>query len=124
MNLLADTNVLLWTFTDSPRLSAKTRKLMTDGRLVYISAASVWEIAIKRTLGKLKCPDDLELAITRTRFVPLSVTVAHGIAAGGLPRHHDDPFDRMIIAQAMAESLMIITSDERFRAYDVRVMLI
>jgi PIN domain nuclease of toxin-antitoxin system len=124
LNLLVDTNIVLWTFVDSPRLSAKTRQMMTDGGLVYISAASVWEIAIKRTLGKLKCPDDLELAISRTRFIPLSVTVAHGITAGGLPRHHDDPFDRMIIAQAMAESLMIITSDERFSEYDVRVMLI
>ena len=124
MNLLLDTNVLLWSLLDSPRLSAKARKAIVDAPFVYVSAASAWEIAIKRALGKLVCPDDLEGALRATQFSPLAVTVPHALAAGALPRHHDDPFDRMLIAQAKAESLTQMTGDARLSDYGARVMVV
>lgn len=124
MNLLLDTHVLLWSLLDSPRLSAKARETISGAALVYASAVSAWEIAIKRALGKLVCPEDLEGALRDTQFLALPVTVGHAIAAGALPRHHDDPFDRMLVAQAKMESLTLVTRDERLKDYGVRVMLI
>ena len=124
MNLLLDTHVVLWALQDSPRLSTKVRKAIADAPLVFVSAASAWEIATKRALGKLDCPEDLEGALTATHFSPLAVTVAHAIEAGALPRHHDDPFDRMLAAQAKAESLTLVTADQRLKAYDTRVLLV
>jgi PIN domain nuclease of toxin-antitoxin system len=123
LNLLLDTNVLLWSLVKSPRLSAKNCKLIAETTLVYASAASAWEIAIKRALGKLACPEDLEGILRDSKFIPLTITIAHAVAAGRLPRHHDDPFDRMIVAQAQAESLTLVTSDARLEAYDIRVIL-
>ncbi len=87
-----------------------------------VSAASAWEISIKKALGKLSAPDDLERQVDESGFVPLHISVAHGIAAGRLPRHHDDPFDRMLIAQAYAEGLTIITRDKRFADYNVAIL--
>jgi PIN domain nuclease of toxin-antitoxin system len=101
---------------------APARRL--EAEVVYVSAISAWELTIKAAIGKLKTPDDLEAQIHASRFVPLPVTAAHAIAAGKLPRHHSDPFDRMLVAQASLESLTLLTSDVRLRAYDVRIMLV
>jgi PIN domain nuclease of toxin-antitoxin system len=89
---------------------------------VAVSAVSAWEISIKKALGKLAAPDDLEHQIQAGGFTPLPVTIAHGLAAGQLARHHDDPFDRMLIAQALAEGLTIVTRDKRFNDYGVSVL--
>ena len=75
--------------------------------------ATAWEISIKQALGKLEAPDDLEAALEASRFQPLPITVAHALAAGRLPRHHDDPFDRMLIAQAQHAQLTMVTHDVR-----------
>ncbi len=124
MNLLLDTNVLLWWFADSPRLNEDARELITTSPMVYVSAATTWEIEIKRAIGKLKAPADLEEALFASHFVPLAITVAHSIAAAKLPRHHDDPFDRMLIAQADREALTLMTSDERLKEYGGNMKLV
>ena len=90
--------------------------------LVVVSAASAWEISIKKALGKLAAPDDLEQQVRTGGFVPLPISIAHGIAAGQLPHHHEDPFDRMLIAQALAEGLAIVTRDKRFDDYGVALL--
>ena len=89
---------------------------------VFVSVVSAWEAAIKRKAGKLKTPDDLAAQLERNRFVPLEITLDHALAAGSLPLHHKDPFDRMLVAQAQLESLTIVTRDRRFSAYDVAVL--
>ncbi len=92
--------------------------------LVYVSAATTWEIEIKRTLGKLKAPANLEEALSASHFLPLAITAAHSVAAAALTRHHDDPFDRMLIAQANLESLTLVTGDRRLKDYKVQIQLI
>lgn len=123
MNLLLDTNVLLWWLADSPRLSHDARKMITSSTVVYVSAATTWEIGIKRALGKLNAPENLEEELSASHFVPLAITVAHSIAAAKLPRHHDDPFDRMLIAQTDLESLILLTSDRRLKEYGAQIRI-
>ncbi|HXP84379.1 MAG TPA: type II toxin-antitoxin system VapC family toxin [Bryobacteraceae bacterium] len=124
MRLLLDTNILLWWLTDDLRLSKADRTLITDAAAVFVSPVSAWEIEIKKAIGKLSAPDDLDAAIRRSNLSPLDVTVAHAIAAGRLPRHHRDPFDRMLVAQAAMESLTLVTSDAILKAYQVPVILV
>lgn len=119
MRLLLDTHALLWWLGDDPRLSAGARQGITDSPVVVVSAASVWEIAVKQALGKLTGPDDLEAEITANGFTALDISAGHALSAGRLPRHHEDPFDRMLIAQAMSEGLTVVTGDRRFADYDV-----
>lgn len=122
MRLLLDTSALLWWLVDKG-LTDQAREAIADpGNLVAVSAVSAWEISIKKALGKLSAPDNLEHQIQAAGFTPLPVTIAHGIAAGQLPRHHDDPFDRMLIAQAAAEGLTIVTRDKRFSDYKVTLL--
>ena len=123
MRLLLDTNALLWWLADEG-LSAQAREAIADpANLVAVSAASAWEISIKKALGKLAAPDDLEHQVATGGFEPLPISIAHGIAAGQLPRHHEDPFDRMLIAQALAEGLTIVTRDKRFDDYGVPLLV-
>ena len=122
MRLLLDTHALLWWLADEG-LTDQARDAIADpDNLVMVSAASAWEISIKKALGKLSAPDDLERQVEESGFTPLSISVTHGMAAGQLPRHHDDPFDRMLIAQAYAEGLTIVTRDKRFADYNVAML--
>lgn len=123
MNLLLDTHVLLWVLTNDPKLSERVRKALTDSQsVVYVSAVTAWEIAIKRGLGKLKAPDGYMEALARNRFTPLNVTSEHALTVEHLPQHHNDPFDRLLIAQARVEALTLVTHDERIYAYEVKVL--
>lgn len=123
MRLLLDTHVLLWWLADDPQLGAAARAQIADGaNTVFVSAASAWEIEIKRALGKLDAPTDLASAIEHSHFEPLSISIDHGIAAGRLPPHHSDPFDRILIAQGAAEPLVIVTKDPAFGAYDAALL--
>lgn len=123
MRLLLDTHVLLWCLEEPPRLAAQARlAIESPENMVLVSAASVWEIAIKRALGKLDAPAHLREAMETTGFEPLAITHAHAEAAGALPRHHDDPFDRMLVAQAQLEGLNLVTRDERLARYEVALM--
>ena len=122
MRLLLDTQVLLWWLSDEGLTDQARDAIADQNNLVMVSAASAWEISIKKALGKFSAPDDLERQVDENGFVPLPISVAHGIAAGQLPRHHDDPFDRMLIAQAYAEGLTIVTHDKRFGDYNVAIL--
>jgi PIN domain nuclease of toxin-antitoxin system len=114
----------LWWLADSGKLSKETRRLIAQAADVYVSAASVWEIGIKRALGKLEITEDLQAEIEKNSFRALPIEVRHAVAAGKLPRHHDDPFDRMLVAQAAVESLTLVTSDRRLAAYNSTISLI
>jgi PIN domain nuclease of toxin-antitoxin system len=122
---LLDTHTLLWWFSDDPSLSSLARQFTADiENFAIVSAASAWEIAIKVRLGKLPTAEglaaDFENYLEREGFDPLPITLDHAIRAGLLPGFHKDPFDRMLIAQAQAESLPIISNDEIFDEYGVR----
>jgi len=120
MRLLLDTHALLWWLTSDPTLSgAASAAIADEGNAVYVSAATAWEISIKRAIGKLESPGDLEAQVKWHRFDPLPIALRHALAAGGLPHHHEDPFDRMLVAQAMAEGLTIATRDPRIPLYGV-----
>jgi PIN domain nuclease of toxin-antitoxin system len=116
---LADTRILLWALASDQRLSERHRAILLSTAEVYFSAASVWEIAIKKGLGKLKAPDRLAEILPRAGFRPLSVTAAHAEAVASLPLHHADPFDRLLIAQARAEKFTLLTADAQFALYEV-----
>jgi PIN domain nuclease of toxin-antitoxin system len=120
VRLLLDTHALLWWLADSPVLSIEARTAIANAdNLVAVSAATAWEISIKRSLGKLDAPDDLEEQLDASGFIALPITLADGIAAGRLPRHHDDPFDRMLVAQAQNRGLTIISRDQRLALYGI-----
>jgi PIN domain nuclease of toxin-antitoxin system len=120
MTLLLDTHVLLWWLEDPKKLSERAKKAIQDGRNpVYVSAVVAWEIAIKKALGKLDAPDDLEEVIEASRFLPLPITIPHALAVRSLPDYHRDPFDRMLIAQALHEGFRLVTRDQDIARYPV-----
>ena len=119
--LLLDTPVFLWWLSDDPQLGERAHGAIIDERNeVYVSAVSGWEIAIKRAMGKLEAPDNLETMVDEMGFFHLPITFFHGEQAGSLPMHHRDPFDRMLVAQAQAEGLIIVTKDVHIPLYGVR----
>ena len=122
MKLLLDTHVFLWWREDSPRLRDEARRAIAAAETAYVSAASAWEAAIKVALGHLRIPEPFEEGVVASLFVRLPITFAHATAAGALPPHHGDPFDRMLIAQAQAEGLMLVTHDRRFRGYSIPIL--
>ena len=116
--VLLDTHVLLWALSNPSALKAKIREQIQNPRqVIFVSSASVWEIGIKQALGKLEAPSNLEDILSRSRFSPLPISWAHANAAGKLPPHHKDPFDRMLIAQAQTEGLTLLTHDRDLKAY-------
>ena len=120
---LLDTHALLWTLTEPRKLSTLARTALEDAQNdVFVSPVSVWEIAVKRALGKLQAPDNLEASIKEQGFTPLSLTFFHAEQAGALSPHHGDPFDRMLVAQAQAEGLILVTRDARIPLYGVRTL--
>ena len=121
MRLLLYTHALLWWTTDDKRLKDREREAIADeDAIVWVSAASIWEISIKASLGRIEL-DNVELRreLDRNNFLELPIHWQHAEAAGSLPRHHDDPFDRMLIAQAQTEQLVLVSYDRAFREYDV-----
>jgi PIN domain nuclease of toxin-antitoxin system len=124
MRVLLDTHVLLWWLLGEQALSASARSAIADeDNETFVSAASAWEISIKYDQGKLSTAagfaTDLERAVARHGFSPMPITLHHGDRAGALPLHHKDPFDRMLIAQALAESLTLISNERLFDRYGV-----
>ncbi|HSN87940.1 MAG TPA: type II toxin-antitoxin system VapC family toxin [Thermoanaerobaculia bacterium] len=124
MNLLLDSHAFLWWLAEDPRLGAGARQAVADpASIVHVSAATVWELAIKASLGKLDLDGaDLVAEIEENDFLELPMTARHSAAAATLPRHHGDPFDRMLIAQAQVEGLTIVTRDPAFRAYGIAIV--
>jgi PIN domain nuclease of toxin-antitoxin system len=120
VKLLVDTHAALWFFEDPALLSADAREAIEDARNVaLLSAASIWEWALKQSRGQGSMPIEMTEAGARASFVELPVTWAHGTAAASLPRLHGDPFDRMLVAQAQVENLVLVTRDPLVLQYDV-----
>ncbi|MFN8224847.1 MAG: type II toxin-antitoxin system VapC family toxin [Gaiellales bacterium] len=121
MRLLLDTMVFLWWVEDSPRLGRKARRAIGSGD-VYVSAVTGFEISTKRGIGRLQFDDSIESQVAANSFRTLDITLEHAVNAGDLPRHHRDPFDRLLIAQAQIEGMVIATSDAVFERYDVELL--
>jgi len=124
---LLDTSVFLWSAGAPERLNHRATALLSSGTSeLYLSAASVWEIAIKFALGSLSLPEPprqfIPLAIRVLTLRSLDIVYQHSLAAGELPQHHRDPFDRMLIAQARSESMVLLTADRLFKSYDVELI--
>ena len=118
MRLLLDTHVLLWLMDDNDRLKSRGRELVEAASEVFASSASIWEIAIKSRIGKIDAnTDKLVALIAEAGLTELPVTFRHAVASGQLPLHHRDPFDRLLIAQAVSEQLLFLTADTQLRAY-------
>ena len=124
MKLLLDSHAFLWWLAEDPKLGAGARKAVSDpSSIVHVSAATVWELSIKASLGKLDLDGaDLAEEIEENDFLELPITARHSAAAASLPRHHEDPFDRMLIAQARIEGLTVVTRDPAFRAYGIAIL--
>lgn len=121
--LLLDTHALLWALTSPDRLDEFARNAISDPfNMVFVSAVSGWEIALKSNLGKLDVPANVIEMIEATGFMHLPVTFAHGVEAGSLPLHHRDPFDRLLVAQARLNDLVLVTRDGRITQYEVSIM--
>jgi PIN domain nuclease of toxin-antitoxin system len=123
MTFLLDTQVLLWWFMQPKRIAPKTKRRLEDRQaVVWYSVVSLWEVEIKRTLGKLQAPGDLEEIAAVTGFSALNLTPEHTRGLRDLPSVHGDPFDRMLVAQARAEGLMLVTADELLLRYPVSIL--
>jgi PIN domain nuclease of toxin-antitoxin system len=124
VKLLLDSHAFLWWLAEDPKLSANARQAVADpSSIVHVSAATVWELSIKASLGKLDLDGaDLVEEIGENDFVELPMTARHSHTAATLPRHHEDPFDRMLIAQARIEGLTVVTRDPAFRAYGIAIL--
>ena len=122
MRVLADTHTFIWWVEDNPKLGPKARKVIETSH-VFVSTASAWEMSIKNSIGRLDFDEPLEdwipREMKRNGFQSLYVSLEHAIQAGQLPQHHQDPFDRMLIAQARLEGLTLLTSDRRIPLYQV-----
>ena len=123
MRLLLDTHIYLWAVSADPLLSPETRHFIESADAVYVSAASIWEIAIKARLGKIAVdPDALAAAIEASGFQQLPISAAHAAGVARLPPHHNDPFDRLLVSQAVTEPLRLLTADALLARYGAMVV--
>ena len=120
--LLLDTHVFLWWMADDARLGREAREAIGAADVVYVSAASAWEAALKISIGKLRLKERFSKGVTACGFMPMPIEMAHAEAVMEIPLHHRDPFDRMLVAQALVEGLTIVTHDEQIRPYRVPVL--
>ncbi|MDX6519550.1 MAG: hypothetical protein QOF08_155 [Gaiellales bacterium] len=123
MNLLIDAHVLYWWIADQPELTAEARAAIADpDNIVGVSTASIWELAIKQAAGRLEFDGDFREELEANRFDILPIGIEHALVAATLPNHHNDPFDRMLVAQAQIERMTIVTRDRRIQQYDIPVL--
>jgi PIN domain nuclease of toxin-antitoxin system len=122
VRLLVDSHVALWWLDGNDALGPTCREELEAADEVFFSAVTPWELGIKRSLGKLSFPDGLVDALQDSGFVGLSITIDHAVRASDLPPHHRDPFDRMLVAQAQAEALTLVTADRTIAPYDVQLL--
>ncbi len=123
MLLLLDTHAFLWWNADDPALGPVARQAVADGdNVVFVSAATAWEIARKRESGKLLAPGNIAEWMRKGGFDEVAIEVEHAVLAAELPKHHRDPFDRLLVAQATIEELTLVTSDSEIAKYDVRTL--
>ena len=125
MRLLLDTHIFLWIADNSLRLNAKARELVESASAVYISSATIWEVAVKARTGKMIVdPDALLLEIDKCGFQELPVSGRHAVGVARLPLIHNDPFDRLLVAQALSETMRLLTADAKLAAYSELVIVI
>lgn len=122
MRILVDSHVALWWLDDSAAMGPDCRELIEHADEAYFSAVTPWELGIKRALGKLTMPDGLAEVLELGGFVSLAISADHAEMASTLPTHHRDPFDRMLVAQAQLEALVLVTADEILGSYDVQLV--
>lgn len=123
MKLILDTHAALWWLADDARVGSEAARHLTDDtNQVLLSAAVVWEVAIKRSLGKLDAPQDLAPSLLSAGAQPLPMTLDHASAVQTLPWHHRDPFDRILIAQALIEGAALVSRDEPLRSYGIHLI--
>jgi PIN domain nuclease of toxin-antitoxin system len=122
MHLLLDTHVFIWWRADDARLGAEARQAIASADMVFVSVVTAWEAAIKRSLGRLELPESVEAGVVASGFTKLPIGFSHAEALVDLARHHNDPFDRMLIAQAAVERLAIVTHDAKFAPYGINIV--
>jgi PIN domain nuclease of toxin-antitoxin system len=123
LRILLDSNALIWWLTGETRLTPEAAGVISSSsNEVFVSAASIWELSIKARLGKLQMPYDISQQMIRHRFLPLPISQEHALRVREMPLIHKDPFDRLLIAQALTEGLAVVTSDEVFERYGVQVV--
>lgn len=123
MQLLLDTHAFLWWNNDDSALGAGAREAIgAADSIVFVSAVTAWEVAVKRAHGKLDAPGDIADWVVRDGFTELPIEIAHAVRSAELPPHHRDPFDRLLVAQAQVEELTLVTSDPAILAYDVETL--
>jgi PIN domain nuclease of toxin-antitoxin system len=120
--LLLDTHIFLWRQANDRRLKFPARTAIASADIVFVSAASAWEAAIKIALGRLSIPNTIESGVKESGFEQLPILFSHAEAAGALPVHHQDPFDRMLVAQALIEHLTLVSHDRCLAQYDVPIL--
>lgn len=126
MTLLIDTHIALWVALDFPKIPAAARQRIANASVVYVSAVSLWEIGMKVSTGKLKLPmsmSSLEAKFVASNFMPLALTWIHAIRSYDIAPFHRDPFDRLLLAQAVTEPLHLLTTDEALKAYSSLVIV-
>lgn len=124
MRILLDSHVVLWWFEDSPKLSDDVKDLIDSEEQTYVSPATLWELELKRNIGKFAALPDLLPRLRSSELRELRITWTHGDEAGRLPLHHRDPFDRMLVAQARCEGLTLVTHDKHIQEYDVPLLVV
>jgi PIN domain nuclease of toxin-antitoxin system len=123
LKLLLDTHTMIWVFSEPRLLSTQARDaISSEENDVFVSVISPWEIAIKRAKKRLHAPEDLDDAVEAHQFQLLPVQLRHTKAIGSMPNHHGDPFDRMLVAQAIIDGLTLVTSDRALRRYPVATL--
>lgn len=127
MRILLDTKIFLWCILDDPKLTKEARKLISNADAIFVSSASIWEIAIKKNLGKIDTNNDLgelSAAIEASGFLELPITAQHAAKVSSLKQIHKDPFDHILIAQAISEPLIFVTSDKLLTPYSHLVLVV
>lgn len=122
MRLLLDTHIVLWWRQNSPRIGGEARRAIGGADQVLVSAASAWEVALKTAIGRLRLKDPFAALVARSGFEELPIAFRHAQRLKSLPVHHADPFDRMLIAQAQEEGLLLVTHDRGLEPYEVPVL--
>ncbi len=127
MKVLLDTHVFLWWNLDDPRLSRTAHRLISDGsNKIYLSSASAWEIAIKASIGRLTLPEKSEKYVPSRmalhRIQPLPIQVSHALGTESLEKIHNDPFDRLLVAQCQLENLPLLTADPKITQYNIEII--
>lgn len=120
--LLLDTHIVLWWRANDPRLTLSAREAISAASIVFVSAASAWEIAIKSALGRVRLPQSFAEGVRQSGFIELPISFEHADAVQFLAPHHSDPFDRMLLAQAKVDRLVIVTNDRRFENYGQAIL--